>query len=208
VALGIFFVLALAIALVPEIFFLLNLQETLRRVSPQNRAMPAGYVWLQLIPVFGIGWFIYTVIKVTDSLRAEYGSRGWRPEGDFGYGVGLAAGILNIAGFVWEWIPGRVLPLGVALGIGQLVCWIIYWVKTARIKNRLGPVLLGPGWVRPHSGYVQPPGPGVWPGWSVPPAGGEPPAAGSEDQARRCAACGTAVAPGDRFCWNCGSPQD
>ena len=35
-----------------------------------------------------LGWFIYTVIKVKDSLQAEFRARGWFIDGDLGYNVG------------------------------------------------------------------------------------------------------------------------
>ena len=127
-------IIVLGIFLIPWFFFLLNLQSTLNRVSERNRAMPAGHVWLNFIPVFNLGWFIYTVTKVRDSVRAEYQSRGWSPDDDFGYNVGLTAGILAIASFFIGWVP--VLGWGIALAL--LVCWIIYWLKTSDLKNRLG----------------------------------------------------------------------
>ena len=65
-------IFGLAIGLLIEILFLLNLRGALQRVSAPNRAMPPDHVWLNLIPVFGLGWFIYTVIRIRDSLRAEY----------------------------------------------------------------------------------------------------------------------------------------
>jgi hypothetical protein len=225
-ALGFLFLLLLCVALIPEIFFLLNLQETLRRVSRENRRMTPGLVWLMFIPVFGLGWFIYTVLRITDSLRAEYRSRGWQPDGDFGYGVGLAAGILSIGGLVWRFVPHRAAAIGAVLSLGYLVCWIIYWVRTARMKSRLGAVT---GWAGPgagsYSSYGRQPGPGAWPpagtergqGWAPPYAGevgpepggwNAPPPAGEEpptDQAKRCSACGTTVTPHDKFCRGCGS---
>ena len=231
VAFGLAFLLVLAVALVVEIFFLLNLQETLRRVSYENRRMAPGLVWLIIIPVFGIGWLIYTVLKITDSLRAEYHSRGWKPDGDFGYGVGLAAGILSAASMIWGWIPRHVAAIGGLLSLGYFVCWIIYWVRMARIKNRLGPVT---GWAGPagpgagqYLSHGPQPGPAPRPpagtpqghGWvppyagdsgsepqesDVPPAGEPAPTNGAE-QAKRCGACGTAVTPDDKFCRGCGS---
>ncbi len=234
-AFGAFFMVFFAVALVVEILFLLNLMETLRRVSHENRRMTPGLVWLILIPVFGMGWFIYTVIRISDSLRAEYRSRGWQPEGDFGYGVGLAAGIINIAGLAWGWIPRHGTVVGALLSVGYLVCWIMYWVRTARIKNRLGPAAGWAGTAGPYSGYGPPPGPGGWQapgGWQG--AGGPAgpgmekdrkwaQSSGDEDgnetggesgdeagdptrQAARCSACGTAVTPDDKYCRGCGSP--
>ena len=74
-------IVLLGIFLLPWFFFLLNLQTTLNRVSDRNRAMPAGHVWLNFIPIFNLGWFIYTVTKVRDSVRgrvpdARLGPRG------------------------------------------------------------------------------------------------------------------------------------
>lgn len=127
-------IILLGILLLPWFFFLLNLQTTLNRVNDRNRAMPAGQVWLNFIPIFNLGWFIYTVTKVRDSVRDEYQSRGWAPDGDFGYNVGLTAGILAIASFFIGWVP----VLGWGIGLALLVCWIIYWLKTSDLKNRLG----------------------------------------------------------------------
>lgn len=147
--------IALAIFILPWFFFLLNLQTLLQRVSPGNRAMPAGYVWLNFIPVFNLGWFLYTVIKVRDSVRAEYEARRWPAEGDFGYNVGIVAGILSIASFFLGWVPF----IGWAAGIGWLVSWIIYWLKTSDLKNRLvePQVWAGPTPSAPYGGPAGPP---------------------------------------------------
>ena len=210
-ALILVFLVALAAGLIPEIFFLLNLQNTLRRVRQENRRMVPGYVWLILIPLVGLGWFIYVVVKVADSLRAEYETRGWPAAGDFGYGVGLAAGILNIAAVVWQWLPGQVEYLWWALMAGWLVCWIIYWVKIARIKSRLGPERAWGGQVPPpYNGYGPPPGPGGWPAPGGPPISPDDEAEGEDgddslqDESTRCPVCGTAVRPDDKYCWHCG----
>jgi len=126
-------IVLLVILVIPWFFFLLNLQNLLLRVQPRNRAMPSGYVWLNFIPVFNLGWFLYTVMKVRDSVRAEYVSRGWAPEGDQGYNVGLVTGVLAIASFFLGWVPG----IGWAIAIAQLICWILYWLKTHELVKRL-----------------------------------------------------------------------
>jgi hypothetical protein len=160
-------IILLGIFLIPWFFFLLNLQNLLHRVSDQNRAMPAGNVWLNFIPVFNLGWFIYTVTKVRDSVRAEYQSRNWQPEGDFAYNVGLAAGVLAIVAFFMGWVP----VLGWAVGIAEVVCWILYWLKTAELKNKLGERGAWAG----TGQYPPPPYPG-YPATQSPPAQGYPPA--------------------------------
>jgi hypothetical protein len=149
---GVGVIILLGVFLLPWFFFLLNLQNLLNEVSPANRRMSPSLVWLNFIPVFHLGWFVYTVIKVRDSVSAEFQSRGWFIDGDLGYNVGLTAGILWIAAFFIGWIPfiGWVLPLA------GVICWIIYWLKSSDLKHRLeGP----PIWTRP----------GVYPS-SYPPA--------------------------------------
>jgi len=206
------------ILLLPWFFFLLNLQNLLEKLSPANRRMTPGLVWLNFIPVFNLGWFIYTVIKVKDSLSAEFQSRGWMIDGDLGYNVGLTAGILWIAAFFIGWIPfiGWVLPLA------GVICWIIYWLKISDLKHRLeGP----PPWVRPGvypamyppavpayaAGYPQPYVPPAAvaapvvppPPAPIEPSGDEPTA---ETKETRCGACGSKLDPGDKFCRSCGLP--
>jgi hypothetical protein len=138
---GVGVIIFLGLLLLPWFFFLMNLQNLLEQVSAPNRRMSPGLVWLNFIPVFNLGWFVYTIIKVRDSVAAEFESRGWLIDGDLGYNVGLTAGVLLIAGFFISWIPfiGWVLPLAF------IIAWIIYWLKTSDLRHRLeGP----PAWGR------------------------------------------------------------
>jgi len=218
-AAGVGVIILLGVFLLPWFFFLLNLQTLLNRVSASNRAMPASHVWLNFIPLFNLGWFIYTVSKVRDSVRNEYQTRGWPAEGDFAYNVGLATGILAIAAFFVGWVP----VLGWAVAIAELVCWIIYWLKTSDLKNRLGeadtwrryagPPPYGGPEVPRTAAPEAPRGPApASPGPAAPPpaasagpqrAGGQPLGEGS-GQVKLCGACGAAYDSGDKFCRTCG----
>jgi zinc-ribbon domain len=214
---GIAVVIMLGVLLLPWFFFLLNLQALLNNVAPPNRRMPPGHVWLNFIPVFNLGWFIYTVIKVKDSVGAEFRTRSWFVDGDLGYNVGLTAGILWVASFVIGWIPfiGWVLPLA------AVICWIVYWLKMADLKNRLE---ARPAWNRPYQQMYPPAFPPDGPRYmtdrEVTAVGGaqgtgQPGDARSEDptgehdqeQPRdyRCPACGAHFDEGDWFCRKCGS---
>jgi hypothetical protein len=192
-------ILLLGIFLLPWFFFLLNLQTTLNRVNDRNRAMPAGQVWLNFIPVFNLGWFIYTVTKVRDSARDEYQSRGWAPDGDFGYNVGLTTGILAIASFFIGWVP----VLGWGIGLALLVCWIIYWLKMSDLKNRLGQPGTWQGAAAPY-GYSRPTAPPAGSGtaphrapppWQSTATTGTAAAAGAAATAAATAAAPSAGAP-------------
>lgn len=216
----------LAIFIVPWILFLLNVRGLLARVSERNRGMAPDYVWLNFIPLFGLGWFVYMVVKVRDSVQAEYRSRGWRPNDDFGYGIGLTAGILAICSLVLNWVPF----FGGLVGLAWLICWIVYWVKTNDLKNRLGreaawgntapspyaqpgrPLGPAPYYTTPET--WAPPGPALsGPAAAATVAATSAAVAASGDPASQprvqtgwCGACGTAVLAGDRFCRVCGLP--
>lgn len=120
-----------AVSLIPMIFYLITLQNTLKRVSLENRKMEPGMVWLSLIPLFGVVWQFIIVNKMAESLKLEFAQRGIKTnEVSPGSGIGLAYCIL----FACSIIP----ILGYATVIAGLVCWIIYWVKINDYKEQLG----------------------------------------------------------------------
>src|ERR1700680_3183604 len=68
--------LALLLAFVIlAILFVLAQQKTLRVISPENREMSPGSVWLQLIPVFGMVWQFIVVIRIAHSISREMASK-------------------------------------------------------------------------------------------------------------------------------------
>jgi hypothetical protein len=121
----------LVIALLPQIFYLLTLQNTLLKVSPSNRKMVPGQVWLTLIPLFGMVWQFIVVTRMADSLQAEFRERGITvPEEKPGYSLGIAYCVLYCC---------SIIPiLGGLASLGGLVVWIIYWVKINEYKNLIG----------------------------------------------------------------------
>jgi hypothetical protein len=110
----------LAIAIAVQIMFLLSLSKCLKQISPRNRRMEPGQVWLALIPIFGFIWTIIMVLKIADSLRDEFEDRGFRGDGDFGKTIGL---VFIIGSFICG-------PVG-------LVCWIMYWLKINGYRKQL-----------------------------------------------------------------------
>lgn len=113
------------------VFYLITLQNTLKKCSKENQKMPPANVWLLFIPLFNLGWHFVVVARVSDSIKAEYAKRGLplsvpRPA----YGVGLAYCILNCC---------SVIPfLGILAMIGWLVCWIIFFSKVYNYSAKLG----------------------------------------------------------------------
>lgn len=123
---GMIILIVFAIALLPTIFFLLTLHRTLEEVSLENRLMPAGQVWLAIIPIFGWIWMFIVVQRIADSLQKEFALRGVEcKEARPGYSVGLAYCILTVVGFI---------PFA---SLGAIVCWIIYWVNISDYKHLL-----------------------------------------------------------------------
>jgi hypothetical protein len=130
IAVLIFMVLLLLGGLLVMIFYLLSLQKALEACSPQNRKMPPGQVWLQLIPLVNIVWQFINVTNVSTSLKMEYEMLGIpKTEDKPAYGIGLAACICTCCG----WIP----VLGAFVSLGGFVCFIVYWVNTNNYKNKL-----------------------------------------------------------------------
>lgn len=137
-----FILIVLAIAIVIAVFYLKNLQDTLKECQESNRTIPPVNVWLMMIPIFN---FIYGFImypKISETLKNEFESRGHEQPGDYFKMVGLTMPILNLVGL----IPVEVIQNISALA--GLVIFIIYWVKMAQYKGLLRRLPIAAGNVR------------------------------------------------------------
>ena len=106
----------LGLFLIPAIFFLFTLQNTLKAISPENRRMAPGNVWLLFIPLFNIIWQFIVVDKIAQSIRAECVRLNIPvTENKPTYGIGLAWNISNCLMFI-PFIGG----------LASLVTFIIY----------------------------------------------------------------------------------
>jgi hypothetical protein len=104
-----------------HILFALNLSRTLQQCRPRNRTIEPGQVWLNFIPFFNIVWIFITVIRVAETLEAEYRDRRIRGDGDFGKMNGLIAAVSAVIGCS---------PVA-------LIFYIIYWVKMSGYRKEL-----------------------------------------------------------------------
>ncbi|MDF1819509.1 MAG: hypothetical protein P1U54_12775 [Immundisolibacteraceae bacterium] len=109
---------AMAMVMVaPVIFYLLSLQKSLHLSGKENQRMRPGMVWLNLIPVFNLGWHLYTVLKVGETLSARLGKQG----GDGGRTLGILTSLLAL---------GCLIPAyRNYFAIATLVAWVAYWVR-------------------------------------------------------------------------------
>ena len=122
-------VVVLLFGLVLPICYLVTMSRILATVSEQHRRMSPGLVWLNLIPVFALGWHFYTVVKVRDSLVAEFSAKGIPDRNNGGLTWGLATSILYVACV----IPG----IGYLALLPGLICWSIYWRKLSAYRSML-----------------------------------------------------------------------
>jgi hypothetical protein len=120
--------LLLVLLLIPTIFYFISLQKALEAVSPENRQMPPGQVWLSLIPLFNFVWMFFVVNKIAQSFQLEcYGLNIPVKELKPTQGIGNAKNILHLCAL----IP----VVGELASLGFIVCWIIHWVKVNEYKN-------------------------------------------------------------------------
>lgn len=127
------FLILPALSLIPQIFYLLTIQNTLYAISSENRKMQPGQVWLSLIPLFGLVWQFIIVNRLADSLKDEFVSKNLKIDEERpGIGIGLAYCIL----FACSLIPF----VGFVTVIGGLICWIIYWSKINDYKIKLNKI--------------------------------------------------------------------
>lgn len=138
----IFATIIIAAAVVVAVFYLKNLQDLLRECDPVNRQIPPGNVWLMFIPLFNIVYGFIMYPKISETLKREFEYRDAPQSGDYLKGLGMAMPILNVVGL----IPVQAIK-GV-VGLGSLVTVIIYWVKSAEMKNKLRSLPKGEGGVK------------------------------------------------------------
>ena len=121
IVMGICFIPAIIIV----VLFLLNIQNLLKAISPVNRKISPGQVWLMFIPLFNIVWQFILVDRVAESIEAEYAMRSLPMERKPTYNLGLAYCILGLL----TWFP--------LVFLAQLIVGVLYWVKTAEFRRNI-----------------------------------------------------------------------
>jgi len=122
---GIALLISLGIAIV--ICALLYSAQT--RIPEEHRKIPAGHVWLLLIPLFNLVWNFFVFPRVADSYKSYFNAQGRTEVGDCGRTVGL-----------WYAICGAVsiVPcINYIAGPAALVLLIIYLVKIWSLRGQV-----------------------------------------------------------------------
>lgn len=124
-----FYLILLGGIITVAVFYLKNLQDTLKECHVKNQQVPPGNVWLMFIPLFNLIYPFILYPKISESLKREFEDRNSPQNGDYGRGIGITMPILGLCG---------IIPiLGIFAGIGNFVLFIIFWVKMAELKNKL-----------------------------------------------------------------------
>jgi hypothetical protein len=100
IAVGCCYLLIIAVIVGIVIWGLVAAFQALKAVSPRNRDMEPGMVFLHFIPFFGMVWDFFIVFRVASSLQKEFDDRDLSSDGDFGQTLGLWALILSLVGCV------------------------------------------------------------------------------------------------------------
>ena len=131
------------------VLFLLTQYNTLKAIKPENRLMPPGQVWIQLIPILGQIWQFFVVTRIADSIRKEITS--WQEDSILGFSdaaaveavdqrptfrIGITYCILFTTGILLT--LAAIIPLIQGwFSLSGMICWIIYWVRLAKWKRKL-----------------------------------------------------------------------
>lgn len=137
---GIYASIILAVAfLVAFILFLVTQQQILKLIEPEQRRMPPGQVWLQLVPLFGLVWQFIVIARLSKSIHNQltfssgdsiFDAREKIPDKPT-YVSGITYAVVMCATVIP--LPfGKTIIAAVALGN-----WVNYWIDLNRYRKKL-----------------------------------------------------------------------
>jgi len=160
-----FLFIGFAIVILITVLYLLNLQNTVKAAAPENRKLAPGNVWIMIIPLVGTIYSFIAVRKISETIAAEYKSKGQVPDNPkptlmtgmsmticravswfisfFTLGDTIATYQASMAGDMEQLVSlsarqsGTLSFLSTMLGVAWLVLFIVYWVQTAGYKNKM-----------------------------------------------------------------------
>jgi hypothetical protein len=113
--------------LLPQVFYILALQASLKAVDPALRAMSPGLAWLLLIPLFNYIWIFVVVIRLARGYQRMWENQRLSSETNGGYGVGIA--------FAVSWVLCLIPLINLLAWIPALVFWVLHWVRVSQAKK-------------------------------------------------------------------------
>ncbi len=128
-----------------NILFYYSLQTTMNLVNDKNRQMPGSYVWLNLIPVFGIFWpFIFNA-ALAKSIENELKDKGSDEKvnlypGTIVYPISFLF-LTNLTYSSYTTFSSTLnygtLYLSALFLFSSLYFWFVFWRQTLRFKKIL-----------------------------------------------------------------------
>lgn len=142
-------------SIILQVLLLLTLHRALSRCRVECRRLSPGLVWLCLVPVFYLIWQFIVVLRVAESLGAEFQKRNVVVELNPGQRAGLAVCIATLCSTLisiplgsWmcmaiicpetgvEYVPMCAFTLFLLGGV-EFVCGVVYLVKVSGFSTRL-----------------------------------------------------------------------
>lgn len=120
----------------PYIFFLITLQNTLKIFSKHNRTIEPGTVWVLLIPLFAGIFLFFVADAIGTGFKREFEQRGVFVEGKPTYSLGITMAIVQCGYYVVNFLFNIPSLTGI-IALAILVIWIVYWVQVNQKKNEL-----------------------------------------------------------------------
>jgi hypothetical protein len=132
-------ILFLLIFIVIGIFYVLTLYRTMKSITPVNRKIEPGQVWLMFIPIFNLYWSFVVVSKLSNSIASEIRYRTDRLETRPAYASGIifssAWGINSLLNLFGD--NALTTVVGGFIALVCIVCWLIHWVQIAQYKRMI-----------------------------------------------------------------------
>ena len=130
---GLLFFLIFLIIILASVCYLFTLQNTLKKISVENRKINPEKVWLLLIPIYNIYFNFIVVIRLSESLKSEFEKRkidigNSQP----GYNIGIAHCcflLLSLFSFINE--------VGIVANFFGTIFWVGYWISISRYSKLL-----------------------------------------------------------------------
>lgn len=120
--------------------YTLSLRNTLLVITPANRTIAPGMVWLLLIPAFNLAWHFVLVHKLSDSITKELRQRTGQSDDKPAYGIGIIATSAVTLSSLINVLTSNNWPISVVSGLIALfgmICGTIYWIRIIRYKQRI-----------------------------------------------------------------------
>ncbi len=127
VAIGVLFLLGLALGFAINIVICAMLHKCLSRIPKEHRKLEFWHIWLLLIPLFSLGWNFFVYLRLPESFQSYFSEQGQADVGDCGRSLGMWYALCGVA---------ILAPcVNTAAGPAALVLLIMFHVKAFELRK-------------------------------------------------------------------------